>query len=225
MTKKVAMLHTSFVFVNVEPTVTDLFEEILPDVEVVHFVDSGVLATVMEEGSISEASTKRMVYMAQAAEEAGADVIFSACSSLGPTMDVAGEVVNVPIVKIDDGMSRQAAERATRIGVLATVATTLEPTVNLIEEKAAALGKEVTIKRMLTEGAFETLMGGEKELHDQMVSESAQELAGEVEIIVLAQASMARLAPRLAEETGLEVMTSPRLGVEYVKQTLSAVRS
>ena len=225
MTKKVAMLHTSFVFVNVEPAVTDLFEEILPDVEVVHFVDSGVLATVMEEGSISEASTKRMVYMAQAAEEAGADVIFSACSSLGPTMDVAGEVVNVPIVKIDDGMSRQAAERATRIGVLATVATTLEPTVNLIEEKAAALGKEVTIKRMLTEGAFETLMSGEKELHDQMVSESAQELAGEVEIIVLAQASMARLAPRLAEETGLEVMTSPRLGVEYVKQTLSAARS
>ncbi|MGI8866719.1 MAG: aspartate/glutamate racemase family protein, partial [Rubrobacteraceae bacterium] len=56
--------------------------------------------------------------------------------------------------------------------------------------------------------------------HDEMVVESAKKLAPSVEILVLAQASMTRLAPRLKEETSLEVLSSPRLGVEYVKQVL-----
>ncbi|MGB3681764.1 MAG: aspartate/glutamate racemase family protein [Rubrobacteraceae bacterium] len=221
MSNKVAILHTSFVFVNVEPVLTDLFEEVLPEAEIIHFVDSDVLSTVMEEGEISEESANRMVRMAQSAEEAGANIIFSACSSLGPTMDIARKSVGVPIVKIDDGMARKAAEQATRIGVLATVPTTLGPTADQIESKAAEIGKEIEIVRKLGEGAFEVLMNGDKERHDEMVSESARELAPQVEVIVLAQASMSRMALRLAEETGLEVLTSPRLGVEYVGQALS----
>lgn len=224
MSQKVAVLHTSLVFINVESSVTDLLEEILPDAEVLHFVDSDVLATVMREGGISRASTNRMVHLARAAEEAGADVIFSACSSLGPAMEVARERVGVPIVRIDDGMTRLAVERAARIGVLATVPTTLGPTADLIDQKATESGKEVEILRHLSEGAFETLMGGEREQHDRMVLESALELAPQVEILVLAQASMTRLAPLLVRETGLEVLTSPRSGVEYVRRMLDAVR-
>lgn len=212
MNQRVAVLHTSFVFLNVESSVTDLLEELLPKAEVMHFVDSDVLATVMREQSISDRSTSRMVHLAQAAEDAGADVIFSACSSLGPAMEVARRNVETPIVRIDDGMSRKAVETATRIGVLATV--------DLIEQKAVETGKEIEVEQELSEGAFEILMGGDKERHDEMVVESARKLAPSVEILVLAQASMTRLAPRLKEETSLEVLTSPRLGVEYVKQVL-----
>ena len=58
-------------------------------------------------------------------------------------------------------------------------------------------------------------MGGNKEGHDKMVSDSARELASrDVDLIVLAQASMSRFAEKLAEETGLPVLASPRLGVE-----------
>jgi Asp/Glu/hydantoin racemase len=220
MKQKVAVLHTSFVFLNVESSVTDLLEEVLPEAEVMHFVDSDVLATVMREQGISDHSTSRMVHLAQAAEDAGADVIFSACSSLGPAMEVARQKVGTPIVRIDDGMARKAVESATRIGVLATVPTTLGPTVDLIEQKAAEEGKKIELQRELSEGAFEVLMSGDKEHHDEMVVESARKLASSVEILVLAQASMTRLAPRLKEETSLEVLTSPRLGVEYVRQVL-----
>lgn len=192
----------------------------MPKAEVVHFVDSDVLATVMREQGISDRSTSRMVHLAQAAEDAGADVIFSACSSLGPAMEVARRNVETPIVRIDDGMSRKAVETATRIGVLATVPTTLGPTVDLIEQKAVEMGKEIEVERQLSEGAFEILMGGDKERHDEMVVESARKLAPSVEILVLAQASMTRLAPRLKEETSLEVLTSPRSGIEYVRQVL-----
>jgi Asp/Glu/hydantoin racemase len=217
---KVAILHTSLIFLNVEPLLLGLFEEITPDAELLHFVDSDVLAAVMREGGISDSSERRMAHLAQAADEAGADVIFSTCSSLGPAAGNARPLVRAPIVRIDEGMARRAVERARRIGVLATVPTTLGPTAELIERVAKESGKEIELHSRLAGGAFEALMGGDRDHHDRMVAEAASDLAPDVELLVLAQASMTRLAPDLARETGLEVLTSPRLGVEHVRRVL-----
>ena len=75
----------------------------------------------------------------------------------------------------------------------------------------------------MVEGAFQILMGGDKDKHDQMVIDAAAELAKEVDIIVFAQASMTRLAPLVESVTGLQVMTSPRLAIEYTKSVLDAI--
>ena len=56
-----------------------------------------------------------------------------------------------------------------------------------------------------------------------MVIDAAAELAKEVDIIVFAQASMTRLAPLVESVTGLQVMTSPRLAIEYTKSVLDAI--
>jgi Asp/Glu/hydantoin racemase len=215
------VLHTSFVFVNVEPLIGDLFRELLPDVKVIDLVDSDLLATVQRAGSISPSVVRRMCYLAQAAEDGDADVIFSVCSSLGPAIDVARRLVRVPIVKIDDPMAREAVTRGRRVGVLATVPSTLPPTTQLIATHAHEIGREVTITPRLCEGAFAALTDGDRERHDTMVSKGAHELATAVDLIVLAQASMARLAPRLAEETGMPVLASPRTGVQEVARVLS----
>jgi Asp/Glu/hydantoin racemase len=220
---KVAVLHTSFVFVNVEPVINDLLRELLPDAKVIHFVDSDVLAQVVFEGGISEQSTQRMVHLAEAAEAADADIIFNACSSLGPTMDVARKKIHVPILKIDDAMALRAATSATEIGVLATVPTTLDPTSDLVLAKAAEAGRTVHVHQQLAQGAFDVLMSGDRARHDEMVSAAAAKLAKSVELIVLAQASMTPLATRLAEETGLPVLSSPRLGVELLAEQVKAL--
>jgi Asp/Glu/hydantoin racemase len=223
MTKRMAVLHTSFVFTNVEPVFKDLFKELIPDVEVIDFVDSHILADVRKVGSVQESHISRMVHMAQAAEAAGVDMIFSACSSLGPSMDVARKVVKVPIIKIDDPMTQHAVELGSTIGVMATVPTTLPPTVDLIQQWAAAAGKPVVVKQHLCEGAFDVLMGGDRERHDQMVLNGALQLAPQVDLIVLAQASMSRLAPMLSERTGKVVLSSPRLAAEYVKSQFEKI--
>ncbi|GAA4267396.1 aspartate/glutamate racemase family protein [Frondihabitans peucedani] len=221
MAQKVAILHTSFVFVSVEPVINDLIAEMMPDAEVLHFVDSDVLATVVREQGISQKSEDRMVHLAQAAEAAGADIIFSACSSLGPTLDAAARAVDIPVIKIDEAMAIRAATEGSRIGVLATVPTTLGPTSDLIAAKALELGREVSIEQRLAAGAFDVLMGGDREKHDALVIEQAVALAGEVDIIVLAQASMNRLADVLSERTGLVVLSSPRMGVEFLAERVS----
>jgi aspartate/glutamate racemase len=221
---KVAVLHTSFVFVNVEPVITDLIGELIPDAEILHFVDSDVLATVVREQGISDKSEARMVHLAQAAEAAGADVIFSACSSLGPTLDAAQRAVSVPVIKIDQAMAQDAAQYD-RVGVLATVPTTLGPTSDLIAASAQQAGRSPQIVQRLCPGAFDVLMAGDRAAHDDMVAEQAAELANDVDVIVLAQASMRRLVDRLSSETGLRVLSSPQSGVELLASTVrEAVR-
>lgn len=216
---KVAVLHTSFVFVTVEPVINELIGELMPEAEILHFVDSDVLATVVREQGISADSERRMVHLAQAAEAAGADVIFSACSSLGPTLDAAQAAVGVPVVKIDEAMAIEAAAYD-RVGVLATVPTTLGPTSDLIAARARDTGREPVIVQRLCPGAFDVLMGGDRDGHDRMVIEQATQLAAEVDVIVLAQASMQRLKERLGTETGLPVLSSPRPGVEHLAAVL-----
>lgn len=221
MSKKIAILHTSFVFVSVEPVINNLIAELIPDAEVMHFVDSDVLATVQRENGISRKSEERMTYLAQAAEAAGADIIFSACSSLGPALDVAAQNVQTPVVKIDEAMALQAASDGNRIGVMATVPTTLGPTSDLIQAKADELGRSITIEQRLCEGAFAVLMSGDREKHDSMIIEQAMDLAENVDLIVLAQASMNRLAPVLQETTNLTVLSSPRIGVNYLAERVA----
>lgn len=220
MNKRVGLLHTSLVFIKVVPVIHDYFEVLLPDVEVIDFIDSKMLADVLADGEIKPSIISRMTHLAKAAEDAKVDVIFSTCSSLGPTIDPVREAVKTTIIKIDDAMAQVAAEKGKDIGVLATVPSTLPPTMALIQEKADGIGKEITLHPNLSKGAFDKLMAGDQAGHDQLVLDAALSIAPKVDVIALAQASMTRLGSMLSKETGLDVLTSPRLGVEYVKDFL-----
>jgi Asp/Glu/hydantoin racemase len=217
---KIGILHTSFVFVTVDPVFRELFAELMPGVEVIDFVDSDVLARVRKDGRITASSSERIRHMALAAEAAGVDLIFSACSSLGPALDEARRSVHVPIVKVDEAMAEEAVLAGSRIGVLATVPTTLRPTSDLIQAAADRLGRQIETTEHLCQGAFDLLMGGDRAAHDAAVLQGAEVLAETCDVIALAQASMARLAPMLAERTGLPVLASPRTGVEDVRRQL-----
>lgn len=217
---KVGILHTSFVFVTVDPVFRELFAELMPDVELIDFVDSDVLASVRKDGGITPSSTERMRHMALAAEAAGVDLIFSACSSLGPALDEARRSVHIPVVKVDEAMAELAVLAGSRIGVLATVPTTLRPTSELVRAAAARLGREVETTEHLCEGAFDLLMGGDRPAHDAEVLRGAQDLARTCDVVVLSQASMARLAGPLSERIGKPVLASPRTGVEDVRRQL-----
>lgn len=223
MPKTLGLIHTSLVFLNVEPMLREILDELLPDVRKVNIVDDSLLADVMARGYIEDVVQKRMNYYVQAAELTGAHAVLSLCSSLGPAIDQARALVHIPVIKIDDAMTEKAVQDAGKIGVIATVGTTLKPTVALLEEKSAAQGKPVELRPMLVQGAFELLMSGDKARHDEQVSQAARQLAGQVGLLVLAQASMTRLAPRLHEETGLPVLTSPRLAVEYTRKVLEGL--
>jgi Asp/Glu/hydantoin racemase len=130
-------------------------------------------------------------------------------------------MVGIPLLKIDDAHTEQAVLQAGRIGVLATVTTTLRPTVDLIRQKAAAHGRDVAIHEGLADSALEALMSGDKARQDSLLIARARALAETVDLILFAQASMTRLERQVADETGLPVLSSPRPAIEYAKHVLS----
>ena len=163
MAQTLALIHTSKVFLTVETMMQGIFAEVMPDVRLINIMDDSLLPDVMAEGRISPPVVRRMCAYVMAAEATGADAVLSLCSSLGPTIDVARKLVDIPVIKIDDAHTEKAAREADRIGVIATVATTLPPTVALIREKAAAIHKNVEIRESLSNAAFEALMRGRKQ--------------------------------------------------------------
>jgi Asp/Glu/hydantoin racemase len=215
--KTVYAIHTGFALV--EP-LKPLFAELLPAVRVVTLVDDSLLADVRAAGHLTPAVTRRLTGYGILAAASGADAIFNCCSSVGEAADLLARMVEIPVVKIDDRMARAAVEAGSRIGVLATVPTTLDPTERLIQRKAAEAGREVELRRYMVDGAFDALMGGDAAQHDALVLQAIEGAAADNDVVALAQGSMARLASRLPASIRIPVLSSPRLGVEALRSAL-----
>jgi len=216
MQKTIYAIHTGPVLVEV---FRKLFPEMLPGVRLVNIVDDGLLNDVRTAGGLIPSVTRRIIGYGTLAESSGADAIFNCCSSVGEAADMLAKVVNIPVVKIDDRMAEKAVELGSRIAVVATVATTLDPTERLILRKASERQRSVTTRRYLVDSAFDALMAGNSEEHDRLLKAEIERAMSENEVVVLAQGSMARLVPMLAPSS-VPVLSSPRLGVEALKERL-----
>ncbi len=216
--RTVAAIHTTTLMV--EPT-KRLFAEHTPNVRLFNIADDSLIQDVIRDGTVTTQTTRRLTGYYLAAVDAGADVIFNTCSSVGEVADLAAALVPIPILKIDEAMCVQAVSRATRIGVLATLPTTLGPTVRLVRRQTDETGKAVEIVEGLAEGAFAAAMDGDTKKHDALVLATARHMAHQVDLMVLAQGSMARMEQNLVTETGKPVLSSPVLGVLAVKERLA----
>lgn len=178
-----------------------------------HIVDEGLLWTAMAEGT-SDRLVQRVALQCSLAVASGAQAVLVSCSSLGSAVEQLRRQSPVPLLRIDEPMARQAVELGTRIGALATISSTLEPTAQLVERTARQAGKDVTVLSRLCQGAFEALRAGSTSEHDAAVLRALDELAPQVDVVVLAQASMSRvLDARDARPGDPPVLSSPQGGV------------
>jgi len=199
------------------PVFAQLCKEKLPGVDVFNIADDSLIKDVIRRGELTPATARRVAGHIASAEAAGADYILVTCSSIGAAVETAATLTGVPVLRVDQPMADQAVETGRRIGVIATLPTTLAPTADLIRRWAAAAGKPIDLKSRLCEGAFDALMSGDAPKHDAMVAGALKELAAEVDVIVLAQASMARVVEGLAVEARrVPILASPPLAVEYL---------
>mgnify|MGYP002622041927 CR=1 FL=1 len=212
-----AIIHTTPA--TVEP-LRALAQDILPGCDVFNLVDDSILPQLARTGGDIRTVESRLVQYARIAQDTGADAILEACSSVGEVVAAMASAVDIPVVRIDETMAEAAIQRGSRIGLAATLPTTLNPTLRLLRGKAAAIGREVEITTALAEGAYARLMAGDREGHDTELAAVLLELARDVEVVVLAQASMARVLPALPVELRDRFLSSPRLGMERVRMVL-----
>jgi len=206
-----ALIHTS---PTLAPGFTKLCHRHLPEAKIFHMVDESLIQDTVRAGYLRKATIRRLIEQIASAEEAGASAVLVTCSSIGPGVTLAQQLFEIPVLRIDDAMAETAVRQANTIGVLATLRTTLDPTTALLREKAAHVGRRVELVECLCEDAFPAVLAGDTATHDRILAQALVEDLKGVDLIVLAQASMARVLTTLAADVvHAPVLSSPELAI------------
>jgi hypothetical protein len=223
MSTRVGVLHTV-------PALVPVFHGLLTaqrdDLDIVHVADPSLLSRAVAGGITDDISADLRTHLG-ALRAGGATAVLVTCSSIGEAATDAAAAVGVPLVRVDAAMAAEAVRRARagqgRVLVLATLAATLGPTSRLVEAAAAGAasagagaGPRVEVTARIVERAADARGAGDLAQHDRLIADAIA-AAGDVDVIVLAQASMATGAgadPR--------VLTSPQSGANGFVQSLDA---
>ncbi|WP_307712215.1 aspartate/glutamate racemase family protein [Streptomyces sp. V4I23] len=197
-----ALLHTSPVHVPVFDALRDTHHPALP---LRHLVHEDLLARARRDGPDAVAAAVADVIAGAAAD--GADAVLCTCSTIGGVAEAAAGRAGVPVLRVDRPMCAAAA-RAERVMIVATVASTLEPTAALVREEAR--GREPRLRTLVVEDAWERFEAGDRDGYLDAVA-AAVEGVRDADVVVLAQASMADAAART--RTALPVLSSPEPGL------------
>lgn len=217
MKKSIVILQTSQVSSTV---LKNLCTELMPDVKVYQIIDDSLLEETVANGSITKGVVQRMYQYCRHAESLGAAAILNQCSSVGEAVDLIRPLISIPIVKIDEAMAKEAVRIGKRIAMVATVESTIGPSSRLIQKAAEEAGKEIELEIRLVDGAMVKLMEtGDQKLHNEMVLGDVQAAAKVNDVVVLAQGSMIVMEP-LLHTIPKPVLTSPRLGVNWLKEVI-----
>jgi Asp/Glu/hydantoin racemase len=213
------------VLIHTVPPLVDVFNrlgaELLPGVRLLHVLDEPLLEQVRRRGALASEDAVRLASHAGAAAALDAGAVLVTCSTVSPCVDEVRSRAKIPVVTIDEAMIAEAVRLGTRVGVVATNVTTLEPTRRLLEQEAIRVDRLLIVETVLVEGALPALLQGDGATHDRLVRAAVLDLARRMDVVVLAQASMARVLAVLPEaERAAPVLSSPHLALAQVRELL-----
>jgi hypothetical protein len=170
----------------------------------VHLVDPTLLADARAHG-VDAALEARLGDRLRELAERGPDVIVCTCSTLGGYAERV--TLPMPVLRVDRPMAEAAVAIGGRIAVVASVASTLAPTRDLLLECAA----DADVRPAPCLDAWAFFEAGDLEGYRQAVAAHVRSL--DADVIVLAQASLVP-AVELLGDLRVPVLSSPRSAVE-----------
>jgi len=220
MGKKLVLIHTLPPLIEV---FNDLTAELLPGTRLIHILDEPLLEQVRKRGHLAPEDSARLGSHITMAEQIQADAVLVTCSTISPCVDDVRSQTRIPLSKIDEAMIATAVRLGSRIGVAATAETTLGPTRTLLQEQAEQQDTQIETELMLVERALSALLSGDGDTHDRLVKNAILDLAQRVEVVVLAQASMARVVATITEsDCSVPVLSSPHLALKQIQGILES---
>lgn len=206
--KKLTFLHTSPVHID---TYNSLLQEQNANVEVEHIVAEELLDRAREDGITADLQTtiERQVL---GAIEQGADVVLCTCSTIGGCAESVPGGTTSTVMRVDRAMAERAVEIGAEIVVVATLASTIEPTLALIKDAAEKAQRLVNLRSVVFESAWACFEAGDQEGYVDEIAAGLPTVAKGADVIVLAQGSMAQAAEQCGD-LGVPVLSSPKLGL------------
>jgi len=218
--KTVGIIHANALTID---AMKPYIEKFIPDVEIMHLCDDTIQRDNILAGTgvIPKVNYYKFAQYAHNLEEAKVDIIMLACSTFNYSAELARPMINTPIAQIDRPMMELAVQTGKKIGLLATLITTVPSSERLLKIAATEANKDIEIKTVLCSEAFEEYLKGNFEKHNEILLEAIDKLSGEVDCIVMAQLSMSKLAPFL-KETKVPVFNSGETGFQRIQEMLES---
>ncbi len=216
--KTLGIIHAAFI---THQMVQKYIKEFIPEVTVAHAGDDTIQMKNNEAqvGTIPKVNYFKFVTLANFLKEGGVDAILLACSTFNRAVDHAQSLIDIPMMQIDRPMMDLAVQDGRKIGLLATLPSTVPSSERLLMKAAKEAGKEIEVKTVLSSNAFEALLDQNIALHNEILLTEIEKLSGDVDAIVLAQLSMSALEPELSG-IKVPVYNSGRTGFANVRKVL-----
>ncbi|MDF2502067.1 MAG: Asp/Glu/hydantoin racemase [Anaerosporomusa subterranea] len=213
---KVSLIHT---VQSVLVTFDKRIKNVIDDVKIVNTLDEYLASDPEERGKFTVNNMQRLFSIVKCAEMTESDVIVVTCSTLSPAIEKIRPFIKTPIITIDEAMICKAAETGSKITIMATAESTVEPTKNKLLSEVKKINKAIDLSVIVCPEAYVAIKAGDKEYHDEIVKRRALEIKQQ-DVVILAQASMAHLEDIVQKICGCTVLSSPRMCIAQLKETL-----
>jgi hypothetical protein len=212
----ISFLHTSPVHVA---TFDALLDELSPGISRQHRVEESWLEAARDNGMTPELAATITTAMRELAD---GGVGVCTCSTIGSVAEAAGSD-NAPTIRIDRALMLAAVSHGARSLVAMCLESTKAPTLELLNDVARAQGRDAAPVIVMCQPAWQHFEAGDMVAYARSIADiiKAKVRNDNPDCIVLAQGSMAIAEPLLGD-TGLPVLSSPRLGVLRALELLNA---
>lgn len=200
----------------------ELCRDVLPGVQTFHILDEPLLERIRLRGGDGPEDERRLASHIELAESIGGDAVLVTCSTTSLLADVVRAAFAIPVVTIDEAMAVEVIRSGPRVALVATNETTLEPSRTRILAEAARTGSPVELTACVVPNALTALLQGDAAAHDRLVEHAIWKAAEHADVVVLAQASMARVIRALTlRQLGVPLLSSPELALRQVGHLLA----
>lgn len=200
----ISFLHTSPVHIA---TFDALMDELAPGMVRQHRVEEGWLVEAQSgmTTGLSDTIVKAM------RELAAPGVGVCTCSTIGAIAESATRH-DAPVIRIDRALMEAALAHGSRPLVAMCLDSTRAPTLSLLTSVARKMGLNIIPQVVMCDGAWTHFQSGDANAYAHSIADTIKTEMSCPDSIVLAQGSMA-IAEPLLTDTGVPVLSSPRLGV------------
>ena len=224
---RIALIHA---LAHSPPPINAALARDWPEAERMNLLDDSLSADLARSGRLDQAMTRRFLALADYCVDQGADAILFTCSAFGPCIAaVAARHAGLPVLKPNEAMIEEAQALAAqrgggigsigRIGRIGLVAS-FAPTLLAMPPEFSAAHQPLCA---LAQGAMDALDAGDLAAHDDSaVAAAVSLLAQGCSVIALAQFSLARAAPLVAQCTGLPVLSTVDSAVRKLRRLVEA---
>jgi Asp/Glu/hydantoin racemase len=213
----VAVIHATPATMN---PVAAGFGADFPEADLWHLLDDRLVKEADAAGGLTSQLEHRMTSLIQYAVDGGAQAVQLACSMYGPVALAAKQPV--PVVAADQALFDEVlALKPQHVAVLASLRAAADDSTERLTAALTSAGVTAKIRPVVVEEAYAAASAGDSQRLSRVLAEAAASLGEDVDVVVLAQYSLAAAVEAIREVVDVPVLSGPHLAARALSTAVT----